>query len=75
LRRDTRPAAKRPAPINRTEAGSGIAEVAVNVAEYELVKPPLVFTAARIPVMVPGLVFWVENENGAADEPLAAVPV
>ena len=38
-------------------------------------KPPFVFTAARIPVIVPGKVFWVEKENGLlGDEPVAEVP-
>jgi hypothetical protein len=44
------------------------------VAEKELVNPPSVLTSPRIPVMVPGIVFWVENENGAVDEPDALVP-
>lgn len=40
-----------------------------------MVKPPSVFTAARIPVIVPGRVFWVENENGVSgDEPVAELP-
>ena len=50
-------------------------EVAEIVAENELVKPASDCAAARIPVMVPGNVFWDVKLNGAADVPEAVSPM
>ena len=44
-------------------------------AEKELVKPVLDSAAVMISVMVPGIVFCDVKLNGAAEEPVADVPV
>jgi hypothetical protein len=70
-----RPKPTRAIPISPDVAGSGTALVDEYVAETEsATNPPGELTAARIPVMVPGIRFWLVKATAVGLLPEALVP-